>query len=386
MAIKMSLDLQAIPLIDGHCHPPIRRQPRSEAELKAYFTESRDTRIVSDHVQHTLFWQDSIRQLADLFDMEQDSALQEVLAHRDSYSPGAYTARIVERAGIKGLVMDYGYRSSEAYGHDEMQNALRDTSCQVKHVLRLEPLIEELLVGSESFEGLVDSFADELSELREKGVTALKSIIGYRAGLDVQRVSEGEARDAYASIREKVEDSRESLRISSKPLLNYLILVALEKAAEQSVPVQFHTALGDTDIDLVQGNPLLLRNIMEEQAFREAPIVLLHCYPYLREAAYLSNMYGNVYVDLSMTLPVLSHTSVRALEDVLGFAPSSKVLYGSDAPGIPDFLWLGAVTWRRALGQLLNSWVEDGMRETQAQSIAEQVLYKNSAALYGVTD
>ena len=166
-------------------------------------------------------------------------------------------------------------------------------------------------------------------------------------------------------------------------MLDFLTITALEKAADQGVPVQFYTALGDTDVDLLKAKPLRLRSILQDPAFREVPIILLHCYPYLTETAYLSNMYGNVYFDLSMTLPVLNHTSKRALEDVLGMAPASKVLYGSDAPGIPDFLWLGAVSWRRALGGLLTDWVNhDGMPESQAQLIAEQILYKNAEALY----
>ena len=33
--------------------------------------------------------------------------------------------------------------------------------------------------------------------------------------------------------------------------------------------------------------------------------MLLHAYPYLREAAYLANLYAGVYVDVSLTVPLV---------------------------------------------------------------------------------
>ena len=379
----MALDLHSIPIIDDHCHPPHRRQPETEEELKAYFTESRDTRIVSDHVQHTLFYRQSLRDLASLLDCPE--AAEAVIARRSDLPLKDYLSLIVRQANIQGLVMDFGYLPEQSYRPEEVKSLLEGTSCQTWYVLRLETLIERLIGENQSFAGFLGAYASELRDLREKGVAALKSIIAYRAGLDIQRASSRQAADAFDRVKEESERSHGSLRIASKPLLDFLTVMALEEAARQSIPVQFHTALGDTDLDLLEANPLRLRPILEDPAFQDVPIVLLHCYPYLREAAYLSNMYGNVYVDLSMTLPLLNHTSTRALEDVLGMAPASKVLYGSDAPGIPDFLWLGAVAWRRALDRLLTDWVEhDGMPESQAQLIARRIFYENSRTLYSV--
>ena len=50
-----TLKLNDIPVIDNHCHPPLKSSIETESEFKRFFTESFDPRIVSSHVQNTLF-------------------------------------------------------------------------------------------------------------------------------------------------------------------------------------------------------------------------------------------------------------------------------------------------------------------------------------------
>ncbi|MDD9995677.1 MAG: amidohydrolase, partial [Dehalococcoidia bacterium] len=78
------------------------------------------------------------------------------------------------------------------------------------------------------------------------------------------------------------------------------------------------------------------------------------------------------------------HYAYRVYEDALSIAPSTKVLYGSDAPGLPDFFWLAGVVHRRALGRVLDGWLADGLSTVQAESVARNVSYRNAAALYEV--
>ena len=42
------------------------------------------------------------------------------------------------------------------------------------------------------------------------------------------------------------------------------------------------------------------------ERFRDTPFVLLHCYPFVREAGWLAHVYGNVWFDLSLTIPHVS--------------------------------------------------------------------------------
>ena len=378
------MDLSHIPLIDNHCHPPHRVPPRNELELKRYFTEAYDPRMVESHVQHSAFYRQAVRLLAALLDLPSDAGADDVLASRNGMSLPDYLALLVERANVKGLVVDYGFPAEESYSQQETAELFEGIPCRLNFVLRLESLIEKLIPETGSFDALVDRFTEELTDMGGKGISALKSIVAYRTGLEIERTPARVAAKAYEGVRDKAEWDGGKVRIASKPILDYLILTALEMAAEQGVPVQVHTALGDPDVYLLTANPLQLRSVLQDDAFKDAPIVLLHCWPYLREAAYLSNLYGNVHMDLSMTLPMMGYTAVRGLEDVLGIAPASKLLYGSDAPGLPDYFWLGAVVWRQALGRLLGDWTDSGgMPAAEAEELARLVLHENAEALYG---
>ena len=377
-----TLKLNEIPVIDNHCHPPLKSNIETESEFKRFFTESFDPRIVSGHVQNTLFYPQSLRDINAMLGRGGEPNIEAILTERNLLGTAGLVRRIVQRANIGGLIMDFGYQAGYSHSVDDMRAMLRGLDCPCLYVLRLETRAEELMIANPDFDRFMSAFGLELTNLRVKGVTALKSIIAYRSGLDIQPTTESQAAEAFNEVMVSQKQSEISLRLTSKTLLDYLVVEALNKVSTQNIPVQFHTALGDTDVDLLKANPLLLKSIFDDQRFRDVPIVLLHCYPYLKEAAYLTNMYGNAYLDLSMTVPMLNFSSPRALEDVLGMAPTSKVLYGSDAPSLVDFLWLGAVSIRRTLVQVLSGWVQQGLPETEAERIAHQILHQNAERLY----
>ena len=79
--------------------------------------------------------------------------------------------------------------------------------------------------------------------------------------------------------------------------------VALEAnaATGDPLPVQVHTGFGDADLSLPLSRPGLLKPLIER--FDTTPFVLLHCYPFVREAGWLAHVYANVWFDLSLTIP-----------------------------------------------------------------------------------
>ena len=370
--------IDAIPLVDGHCHPPLRPpRPRDEAELLALFTESREPDVIRRHVPHTLYVQRALRDLAALYGCAPEPTA--VLASRRALSPAALLARCVA-PGVTALVVDEGYPGPAGYSVREL-NALLPGGCRAWPVLRLEALLEALLADSTTFAALEDAFAAALADLRGAGYVALKSIVAYRAGLGLGGPDRRAAAAAYPGLR--AEARAGPRRLAAKPLLDYFLGQAFAAAGRQGVPVQLHTGFGDADLDLLQANPLLLRPALEARAFAHAPVVLLHCYPYLREAAYLASIYANVYVDLSLAVPLLGPGCRRAVEEVLELAPASKVLYGSDAAGLAESIWLGATAIRRALATALAGWLrDDALTAEQAHHLAEQILHRNARTLY----
>jgi predicted TIM-barrel fold metal-dependent hydrolase len=64
----------------------------------------------------------------------------------------------------------------------------------------------------------------------------------------------------------------------------------------ESIPVQFHTGLGDNDLRLSLATPSLMQPLIH--AHPKTNFVLLHAsYPFTREAGYLVSVYPNVYLD-----------------------------------------------------------------------------------------
>src|SRR5262249_18954184 len=139
------------------------------------------------------------------------------------------------------------------------------------------------------------------------------------------------------------------------------------------------------DADLRAANPLHLRPLLQDPALRGIRFVLLHCWPFAREAGYLAGLYGHVYVDLSLTIPFTAHGGAPAIRAALEQAPTSKVLLATDAFSIPELFYLGALYARESLQRALHQLcVEDWLTDDQTERAARQIFYENAAALYGL--
>jgi uncharacterized protein len=253
----------------------------------------------------------------------------------------------------------------------------------VGEVLRIETLEEDLLLTAPDFQSFEAQFREALRAAKRRGAVALKSIVAYRSGLAVQVVPASEACQTFQQLKALVE-RQGRIRLTAKVLLDYCVAVALEEAQRLELPVQFHTGFGDPDIDLLTANPALLRPILADLRYAGVPIVLLHMgYPYVRESAFLASLYPDVYVDLSLAVPLLRPVLPHLLQEVLALAPPTKLLYGSDAHSQPEMFWLSAQYGRWALGKILTEWInDDTLEEHEALEIAQRICFRNALALY----
>ncbi len=329
------MPFEEIALFDNHAHPWLR-QP--DEPLARYFTEAPFSR------EDTLFYRSA---MADLAEFRQAAD---------------YPRNLIAAANIDAVLLDDGYPRTGAYSVAECA-ALG--GFRAHRVLRLERVAEDLLERCDSLASLEQ---DLLAELDRGGFVAIKSIVAYRSGLAIEPPNA-----SLAAIGVKPG------RLVYKPLLDYLLHVAARWTREHQVPLHLHTGFGDRDLDMRLANPLHLRPLLEAGVVGESPLVLLHTsYPYVREAAYLAHVYPNLYVDLSEASPLLVGPALtRVLEELLGLAPGTRLLYGSDAWGIPDWLLLAARATRSALASAL-SWLPD----QEQQWAAQRILHDNAAELY----
>ena len=71
--------------------------------------------------------------------------------------------------------------------------------------------------------------------------------------------------------------------------------------------------------------------------------VLLHAgYPYTRELSYLASVYANVFMDLSLAIPYIAADIPNLVRSAFSLAPTSKVLFSTDAYSIPEIFWIAA--------------------------------------------
>src|SRR5262249_11684856 len=214
---------------------------------------------------------------------------------------------------------------------------------------------------------------------------AFKTIVAYRSGLDVRRWTEDECVASYSRALAAVPRGGRP-RLIEKPVLDRLVEMTLDIAALTGRPLQIHTGFGDPDIDLVRANPVLLRTVLEDPRWLQTRLVLLHmAYPYTREAAFMTAVWPQVHLDLSLALPFLGPGALFPLLEILSLAPYSKLMYGSDVSGLPELFALAAEWAQTTLGEALGWLVErDGLDEHAAAAAGRAILSDSARALYGL--
>ncbi len=346
------LDLDAIRLVDHHAHGILRAQPTLD-EFRGLFSESPDPRQWP-HVATGVTYRRAIRELGEFLGVEPTE--EAVYAHRLESDPAEYASRLLRATGTAALLVDDGYPPVGAgTSWDELGEL---AGCEARPVLRIERVAEE--AGAER----VEAVRAEVASARANGYAGLKTIAAYRGGLDFDTLP--------------TSDTLLQGRIEGTAMAE-VVLAALEanEATGEPLPVQVHAGFGDSDLHLPRVNPGYLKPLLER--FRETPFVLLHCYPYVREAGWLAHVYGNVWFDLSLTIPHVSQPA-QAIREALELAPVSKLLYASDAARTPELYWLAARWWRRALTEVL----PELLPADEAEASARMILAENARALYGL--
>ena len=161
----------------------------------------------------------------------------------------------------------------------------------------------------------------------------------------------------------------------------------LELAGRHGLVFQIHTGAGDPPAcDLRLMNPNSLYELLNTEEAGRTKIVLVHAgFPYGYEAAFLAANYPGVYTDISSTVSYLGRAAESEFRKVLDVCPHNKIMFGSDGGGFVDQSWFAANYFRRALGGILDEYVEKGcFTEAYAAEIGKMILHDNAKRVYGI--
>jgi predicted TIM-barrel fold metal-dependent hydrolase len=213
----------------------------------------------------------------------------------------------------------------------------------------------------------------------------LKSIAAYRTGLDLdpRRPTEAEVCEAARRWFRRIqsEDAPGAWRVTDPVIIRH----GLWTAVDLGLPLQLHTGFGDRDITLHRADPSQLTDWLRE-VNGQIPVLLLHCWPFHRQAAFLAAVLPNVYFDLGLTMHYVGPARARVIVgEAMEMAPFHKLLYSSDAYGVAEFYYLSAVAFRQGLGEHLQDAVDDGdLSGSDAVRIAAMVGRDNALRVYGL--
>ncbi len=285
---------------------------------------------------------------------------------RSQFSETELARLFLSAAGVSDWLVDTGLDCGVA-GLSEL-SALSGN--RAHEVVRLEQVAEQAALAS----GDYASAFEEILDRRAATAVGTKSILAYRGGFDGDLTEPPAAQVIEAASRWR---DRGSARLQDRVLLRF----GLHAALRVGKPLQFHVGFGDRDCDLHKADPLYLLDFLRQSG--DTPIVLLHCYPYEREAGYLAQAFNNVYVDGGLSVNHLGARSPAFIARLLEMAPFRKILYSSDGFGPAELHFLGAALWRTGIHRVLRGFVEsDDWSEADAMRVVDLIARDNALRVY----
>lgn len=333
-------------LTDAHCHS-VLLDCADAGTFERYLTESDRPPATGSSYADTPLGLAVRRWCAPVLGLRAGASLEDYLARRNELGEHETRSRLLAAAGLARLCVDTGIGADELVPLSE----LTVDGARVGEVIRLETLVERVARDQPYAADFADAFVETL-RAATVGATAVKSILAYRHGFDVPAERPGRREISEAAGRWLAAGTD---RVTDPVLLR----LALWSAVDLGLPIQLHAGFGDPDLPLRAADPALLQPFLQAAEPTGTPVLLLHCYPFHRNAAYLAAMYPTVYADVGLTLSHVGARATAVLAEFLELAPFGKLVFSTDAYGLPELYTVGASQFRWALGRVLDEWVSE---------------------------
>jgi hypothetical protein len=366
--------LTGLRLVDGHCHSILAGAPDPAAfalaASEADAAPPAGISLLDGPVGLAIR-----RWCAPVLDLPAGTPIEDYLARRAELGAEEVSRRLLHAAALSHVLIDTGLDGPDQAPPAEVARA---AGAEFREVVRLERVAERLADRGVSPAGFASAYVDALAKATVEAV-AVKSVLAYRHGLNIDP-----ARPAPAEVRTAARRwlARPGpARLVEPVLLRFVLWCGIDRG----LPVQIHTGFGDRDLRLAAADPALLQRFLAAAERSGVPIVLLHCYPYHRQAGWLAQVFPHVYVDLGLTVTQVGARADAVAGEFCELAPFGKLLFSTDGYGLPELYLVGAAQFRHSFGRLLAGWVADGaMPAADAAGVAEMVGAGNARRLYGL--
>jgi hypothetical protein len=359
------------PLVDHHCHGLVT-EDLDRAGFEALMNEADGPSPLGTTLFDSMLGLAIRRWCAPVLDLDPHAPAERYLRRRRELGAAEVNRRFLAQAGISTFLVDTGLNASVLTSPDELAATCGGTGHEV---LRLEAVGQEVLAGGTPADGFSDAVRERL---RSSGAVAAKSIAAYRVGLSLpaRRPTDDELVAALPDVR---PDASGGYRIAH-PVVNAWLAWT---AVEQGMPLQLHVGYGDNDVDLADCDPLRLTRFLRATKDLGVPVLLLHNYPFHRNAAYLAQVFDHVFMDLGLATHNTGPLSRTLVRETLELVPFGKLLFSSDAYGLAELYHLGAWLFRRGLASVLDGLVDQGeMTADDATHVGQLVARENATRAY----
>jgi predicted TIM-barrel fold metal-dependent hydrolase len=362
------------PLVDHHCHGVLRDTPE-RATFEILATEADWPEPPGLSIFDSPFGVFMRAECAPLLDLPRHVDANAYMARRAELGQTEVSRRLMPLTGIEIFVIDTGFKGDTILTPPEMATA---TGARAVEIVRLEQVAESI-AGRTSASTFAADFRQKLGDRATEAV-GFKSIIAYRYGLDFDPARPG-AREVQQAAGEWLAscEARGRVRMDHPVLLRHI----LWEAVDHRKPIQFHVGYGDSDIVLHRCDPTQMTAFIRTTVDSGIRILLLHCYPFIREAGFLAQVYPHVYLDTGAAVNYTGASSETLVRHSMEMAPFGKLLFSSDAFGLPELYFGGAFLWRRAVGRILDEWLSaDAIGRADAERYLAMLAADNARRVY----
>jgi len=371
--VRVSIAAQ-LPLVDHHCHG-VTRDPLDRAAFESMLNEAAGPGRFHGSLLDSQVGFAVRRLCAPLLDLPAHAPVDDYLARRTELGADEVNRRLLGGLGTSDFLVDTGYLGDTVTTPGELAEL---AGARGHRIVRLESVAEQVVRDSTA-EGFAGDFPAALAKAAE-GAVGLKSIAAYRVGLDLEptRPARAELAEAVGHWKAAI-DGGAPVRMADRVLTRFVFWAGVDLG----LPVQFHVGYGDADVDLHRCDPLLLTPLLRATAGLGVPVMLLHNYPFHRNAGYLAQVFDHVFVDIGLAVQGVGNRAREVLAELLELAPFGSVLFSSDAFGLAELYAAATALYRDALGHVLDGGLAEGAwSAADAERVATMIGSENARRAY----